>query len=426
MAERTVPLPAPYDAAPGVDGLHPLGVTRDLVRREVRALLDGSAAFRNLPDPDRISLEHNLSKIAGYAAECVRDDWATSRQLGQTPVLVERPARDGVQALAASEDFAPAAADQIARVTAATLRAISFPDFVADLIRGTFTAIVDSSIQQMEAYTRLLENVSKTVDQFMVDNITDNQARDWLVATYPAQIRLSDDKPPVLVAQEGADDAPAPSWRESLLLTDDVSPGDEDAYESVLLPAARRKLAQNRLQTLSTLVLMGMNRILVTAGKIRASMDFHIDTTDRAAQQHASDFDFHTGASGSVGFGPWSVAATMSVGYVTSSRSQSLSELNVAADLTGEVEIHFRADAIPLERFAPGAQVDTIRSNTAVPTANEPSWGSDIAPRTPITHTEAPAIAPLRPAPTAPPTPTPPPTPQAGSTPVAEGAEVAA
>ncbi len=427
MTAAAVPLPAPYDAPPNADGLQPQGATRDLVRREVRSLLDSAEAFRALPAADRISLEHHLSKIAGYAAECVRDDWASSRRLGQVPVAVERPAQARtagarpVRALAASEDFAPAAADQIGRVTEATLRAISFPDFVSDLIRGTFTAIVDSSIQQMEAYTRLLENVGKTVDQFMSDNITDNQARDWLVATYPAQIKLSDDTPPRLAAQDDADDAPAPGWREALMLPDDVDAGDEDGYEEVLLPAARRKLAQNRLQTLSTLVLMGMQRIVVTGGKIRASMEFHVDTSDRAAQQHASDFDFHTGSSGSFGFGPWSVSASISVGYVKSDRSQSLSELNVAADLTGEVEIHFRTDEVPLQRFVDGGQVDTIRANTAVPEANEPPWTTSQPPRAPIQHTEAPAIAPLRDAPTAPP---PPPPPAGGA--VAEKTGVAA
>jgi hypothetical protein len=407
-------LPAPYDSTPSPHVLRPQSATQNLVRREVRALLAESAAFRQLPPADRMSLEHHLSKVAGYAAECIRDDWASSQRLGQVPVAVERPARTaaGGRALAAADDFAPAAANQIGRVTEATLRALSFPDFVADLIQGSFTAIVNSSIQQMEAYTRLLEDVAKTVDQFMADYITDNQARDWLVATYPAQIRLADGEPR-LESTEGAEDAPPPNWRESLLLPDDVSPGDGDAYEEVLVPAARRKLAQNRLQTLSTLVLMGINRIIVTGGKIRATMAFHVDTTDRAAQQHASDFDFRTGASGSVGFGPWSASASVSVGYVTSNRSQSLSELNVAADLTGEVEIHFKSDVIPAERFIDGGKVDTIRGNTAIPAANEPTWGDSVTTRAPITPRVAPP--PITPsfAPAAPPLPAPPTTPPA-------------
>ncbi|WP_433361231.1 hypothetical protein ACQPZX_28120 [Actinoplanes sp. CA-142083] len=435
-----LPLPAPHDAGANPGGLRPTGPTRAVVRREIRRLLSRTAAFDRLPAADRISLEHHLNKVAGYAAECVRDDWASSARLGQRPVLVERPAATGAapavrgdlevaqaraaaadhsavahagplpvagpaRGQAAAEDFVPAAAGNIAGVTAATLKALSFPDFVADLIRGTFRAIVDSSIQQLEGYARLLEDVSKTVDQFMADNITDNQARDWLVQAYPQQIALADGEPR-LVAAGGSDNAPAPDWREKLMLSDDVQPGDEDSYEEVLLPAARRKLAQSRLQTLSTLVLMGMNRIVVTGGKIRAAMSFHVDTTDRAAQQHASDFDFHTGASGSVGFGPWAVSASMSVGYVRSDRSQSDSEMNVAADLTGEVEIHFQTQAVPMERFIDPGKADVIRGNTAVPQYNDPPWGDSPPVRAPVTpRTAAPAIAPLRPATEAPPVP---------------------
>ncbi|MFI5896822.1 hypothetical protein ACIA5D_42650 [Actinoplanes sp. NPDC051513] len=442
-----LPLPAPHDAGANPGGLRPTGPTRAVVRREVRRLLSRSAAFDRLPAADRISLEHHLNKVAGYAAECVRDDWASSARLGQRPVLIERPAparaateqsatvrsprapaaaghlgagplaagqpaRAQAAAAAArsaraqaAEEFTPAAAGNIAGVTAATLRALSFPDFVADLIRGTFNAIVNSSIQQLEAYARLLEDVSKTVDQFMADNITDNQARDWLVQAYPQHIALADGEPQ-LVAAAGSDDAAPPDWKSSLMLSEDVQPGDEDSYEEVLLPAARRKLAQSRLQTLSTLVLMGMNRIVVTAGKIRAAMSFHVDTTDRAGQQHATDFDFHTGASGSVGFGPWAVSASMSVGYVRSDRSQSDSQMNVSADLTGEVEIHFRTDAVPMERFIEPGKADVIRGNTAVPEYNDPPWGDSPPVRAPVTApTAAPAIAPLRKETEAPPVP---------------------
>ncbi len=381
----------------------------------VKSLLVSAPSFHHLAPTEQSSLEHHMVKIAGYAAECLRDDWVQSEKLGQRPVAVTRPAT----ALSAADEFEPAAADQIARVTRATLEAISFPDFVSDLIRGSFNAIVDSSIQQMEAYTRLLEDVSKTVDQFMADNITDNQARDWLAQRYPLQIALAPGEPR-LTARDGAEDSPAPGWREELGLPEAVDPGDEDAYEEILVPAARRKLAQSRLQTLSMLVLMGINRVIVTGGKIRATMALHVDTTDRSAQQRASDFDFRTSAAGSVGFGPWSASASMSVGYVKSTRTQSESELNVDADLTGEVEIHFKSDVFPLERFVNEGGAETIRRNTPVPESNPPPWGESASMR--AGRTERPPAQPVRPigqmppapAPPTPPAPVTPPAPRAG------------
>ena len=57
---------------------------------------------------------------------------------------------------------------------------VDFPTFVGGLIQNVFQAIVDASIQQMEAYAELLKSVAQTVDQFAADNITMNNARDWM------------------------------------------------------------------------------------------------------------------------------------------------------------------------------------------------------------------------------------------------------
>ena len=363
-------------------------------------MLCEAPAYRELDPASRQSLEHHMVKVAGYAAECLRDDWIQSERLGQQPVLVTPP----VTAMSAADEFAPAAADQVARVTQATLQALSFPEFVADLINGSFNAIVSSSIRQMEAYTQLLEDVSKTVDQFMADNITDNQARDWLAQRYPGQIRVADGEPR-LEATDDADELPAPSWRTDLALNRDVEPGDDDAYEEVLVPAARRKLAQSRLQMLSQLVLLGIHRIIVTGGKIRATMSYSVDTTDRAAQQRATDFDFRSSVAGSVGFGPWSASASVSIGYVNSTRNQSESQLDVGAELTGEVEIHFKSDVFELGRFKDAQGTAAIQANTPVPEQNIP-WGSSIAAAP--ARTPRPAVEPIRPIGTMPAAPAPP------------------
>lgn len=47
---------------------------------------------------------------------------------------------------------------------------VDFPAFVDDLIKGTFSAIVDSSIRQMEAYGDLFKDVANSLDQFANDD----------------------------------------------------------------------------------------------------------------------------------------------------------------------------------------------------------------------------------------------------------------
>ena len=106
------------------------------------------------------------------------------------------------------------------------VREVDFPSFVADLVEGTFEAIVDASIQQMEAYGELVAGVARSVDRFLEEAVSNEAAYGWLDRTLPG------------IA--GADESTA----------------------ALALAAARRTLAKDRQQLLATMVLMGVNRAL--------------------------------------------------------------------------------------------------------------------------------------------------------------------
>jgi hypothetical protein len=417
LATPIDPLPGPYASEPGPDGPRPSPAVMQLVRGQVRALLESSQSFRSLAPEERRAIAHNLTKIAAYSAALVHDEFAQAKKLGQQPILHQRtevPADPGdarqlappgvpagtYNALAAAEqagippsrgalataqagrapaapadEFSPRAANNVARITGETLNAIAFPTFVADLIKGTFNAIVDASIQQMEAFGQLLANVAKTVDQFMSDNITDNQARDYLAAQYPGHFRIEiEENAARLKVRDGADDLPAPNFKTDLGITEDVSL-DEDAAEEALVPAARRKLASSRHELLSTMVLMGINRIVVTSGRIRATMGFRIATEDRGTAQSASQFDFKNTTAAAGGFLGFGAVTHNTVAYVSSSKKESSDEIDVQANLTGEVDLKFKSDVFPLERFADAGVITTIQGNTPNPSGNAPNTG---------------------------------------------------
>jgi hypothetical protein len=63
------------------------------------------------------------------------------------------------------------------------------------------------------------------------------------------------------------------------------------------------------------------------------------------------------------------------VSYVSSSKKSSESEIDVSADLTGEVDLRFKSDYFPLERFADAGVITSIQNNTANPGANKPVTG---------------------------------------------------
>jgi hypothetical protein len=368
------------------------------VHTQVRALLDASPAFYELPPAKKAEMQQNLEKIAAYTAALIQDEWAASQKLGQTPVLHEQttitqpvakaaaaPARilaSKGPAPPASDEFSPRAASQVAKVTRDTLNAIAFPTFVADLIKGTFQAIVDASIRQMEAFANLLANVAKTVDQFMADNISDNNARDYLAQSYPGHFKIeAGEDGATLKVRDSADEKAKPDFKSQFGLTEDVDISDESAEEK-LVPAARRYLARSRHQLLSTMVLMGINRIVITSGRIGAKMGFRIDTKDVAHAQSASQFDFKNETTASYGgglagfFGGPSMETKNTIAYVSSSKKDSSDEIDVHADLTGEVDLKFKSDYFPMERFANPQLMSLIQGHTPNPAANTPNTGA--------------------------------------------------
>src|SRR5262245_56452665 len=168
------------------------------------------------------------------------------------------------------------ATDAIGRRAGALSDELDFPEFVASLVHGTFDAIVDSSIRQMESFADLVSAIAKPIDQFTEENISLNQARDWLVEQYPKDLALSRDAEVFRVIPRATSDGndgeePAsPDWLADFGFEDEEL--TSEFIEEELLPLARQRVARNRLQTLATMVLLGMNRVIVRDGTIAARL----------------------------------------------------------------------------------------------------------------------------------------------------------
>jgi hypothetical protein len=249
-------------------------------------------------------------------------------------------------------------------VTRATLNAIDFPSFVAGLIQGTFQAIVDASIQQMEAYAELLKNVAISVDKFMADNVSEQSARDYLADQYDGVFARDTSSGDARLMVRQSEDAPEtlPSFLGDLGFSS-VDEIDDEAVTNVVVPAARRDMAQTRQQTLATMVMMGINRILVSDGEINAKLQFHVDASETTKIKFDQRKTTNGTISGRAGRNPFNATAIM----VNTVNLNAQSDLNVRADLTGEVKVRFRSEAFPLERFADSAAIQLINQNARVP-----------------------------------------------------------
>jgi hypothetical protein len=359
----------------------PLPRTLPVVRRAVRALLESSPAFRAMGQDNQGRLARAMVRVADTAASLIREEIHSDAEVHKSA------GRPLATAQAAGDSFSGVAAAKVAGTTQAILNAVSFPRFVTELINGVFKAVVDTSMQQMNSYIELLNNVAASTDGFADSNLGPDRARQWLADKYPGSFEVQRDDsgdggdsgddggPPqsVLQLRSGASMPSQEALKADLGLgPDESAPGGDP---ETLVPLARRQLAKTRQQMLATMVMLGMQRIVIDSGRINAAMRFHIDTRSAAQDDRGSTFDFRNtvSGSGSFGFGPWGVSAAVqnTIGYVSTQRTQTTEEMNTDLDLSSSVELNFKSDYLPLNRLASSEQVSRIRQNTRNPEEEE-------------------------------------------------------
>jgi len=71
------------------------------------------------------------------------------------------------------------------------LGAIYFPAFVSDFDQGIFEAVLNTLIEQMKDSRDLLKSIAQSVEQFMRDNATDNQAIECFITLFPNLFALA-------------------------------------------------------------------------------------------------------------------------------------------------------------------------------------------------------------------------------------------
>lgn len=371
--------------------------TLRVVRPKVREMLESTPAFAKLSIPEKRALATSMVKVAAYMAN---PDGLAARELegpSKSPGGISAPARaqaDAVDATKqrlsgkqgfAGKDFEAGAVKQGVQQFGELVKKVDFAKFVGGLIKNVFQSIVESSIEQMRAYGELLANVAKTVDQFAQDNITENNARDWLAQRFPQHLGVETDESggeggarPRLALRGEDTDAASRAISAGVGLDKPITDLSDEEEEGRLVQAARLQIARSRQQLLSSMVILGINRIVVTDGLIHAKVVFDMRASDTAkrvarASMHDRQSEYsHTRAD--VSYGGWfsPIDASLStesgsdhVATVQSSVDEtSESKAEVKAKLTGEVRVNFKSDYFPMEKLASPQMIAAIQGNS--------------------------------------------------------------
>ncbi len=350
--------------------------TLPLVRGQVRDILTRSPAFRSLSKDKRDQVARDMVKVARYMVDAggeTRDvPLGAVIEHGQDDNADATPARAMAGRPSPPIDPVGNKFGQRGAAFADTVNKVDFPGFVGGLIDGVFNAIVKASIDQMEAYATLIQNVAKTADQYMKDNISEDQARDWLAERYPDQLEpdFSGDQGR-LRPRADADGGNLPNFMEDLGLPFPVDSLDDDVVEEQLVPAARKRMAIDRQQLLLTLVLMGINRIVVTDGNISASVVFQLDTHLMAKRhfEREKSFEYNTeyersqkeasGSSGGflgIGAKSWyrpktRYSSDSSFNVTTHQDADTKDDSKMKVTMKGNVDLRFKSETFPLEKM---------------------------------------------------------------------------
>jgi hypothetical protein len=279
------------------------------VRQQVAGFLARSPAYDRMPPAQKAQVLADTERVVGAMAEgrsaADADPYAglhyarAQADLQQGSITNVSDANTGKVISGGAKEMmgkSIGAAGSIIDVgvteAAKMIREIDFPTFVAKLIEGTFHAIVKSSIEQMKAYAEMVRSVSTSLNDFKDRNTTDNQARDHLVSRYPGllQIAVTDGDPKVTL-RDNANTDNLPDFQKDLGLSESVTDLDDETIETKLVPAARDDLARGRQQLLATIILMGINRIVVTDGRINAKIKFNFSAKEKR-KVNASAFDY--------------------------------------------------------------------------------------------------------------------------------------
>ncbi len=374
------------------------------VRPQVRALLERSPAFRALPREQQIEMARAMVRVAAYMSNpqgLTRPEFdqpppapggAPARALAD-PVQQAKGAASAKIGTFAGADFQAGALRQGTAAFRDLVGTVDFPSFVGGLIQNVFQAIVTASIQQMNAYAEMLKSVAQTVDQFAQDNISLNNARDWLVDKFPGQLTLDESE-----AEEGGGPrlAVAGDDEQAVLTTLNASLQPQQPFtdlsdpeqEARLVTSARLQMARSRQQLLASMVLLGINRIVVTDGAINAKVVFDLKASDQAQRgARASLYDAQssmnrnvTSTSASAGF--WGNSASASMSNVNEQRhvttvgsavdETSESKADIKAKLSGEVRVNFKSDFLPMEKMATPGMIASIQGNATPFDPNTP------------------------------------------------------
>jgi hypothetical protein len=372
------------------------GAPLPTVRRHVRGILEQTPSFRAMSVDERKDIAGSMVNVMAFlvhpsggderladiarrtdavqTAQALADDRNKNKNGITTPELPTR----GQVGNQMQGNLAMKAGDAMGKL----VKDVDFPKFVSSLIEGVFTSIVNSSIKQMHEFGKYLQAVAMTVKDFATENVHPDEARENLVSRHPQALRMDDSSGQRRVRRrDDASDEAMPDFRELFGMLEDVDI-DDDEGEAKVVESQQLQMARQRQQMLATMVMMGINRIVVTDGEIKATVTFDVSSHEEASSTltgATSDVQAHRDQSSSYEYqrnrsfwgtqrgGSGSNQSEVNTRVASASsglEEKSSAEIEAKAKMTGFVQVKFKSETFPLERLASPTELAAVQESS--------------------------------------------------------------
>ncbi|MCB0571542.1 MAG: hypothetical protein KDC66_17350 [Phaeodactylibacter sp.] len=315
---------------------------KEQARQQARTILAQSNSFRELNKSEQFSLYKDIvdstyEELARQHGHNPAGGGTTARAMATADQLIDDSRATREQ---------DAAADRARRMIQ-TLGP-RFVDFVSGLLNGVYDANLEANNKQMEAFSTMLKKTTRSLSAF-VNEIDDADAQYFLAENFPGQFRLGAGGRRRQRLGSGNRAGNSRQQAESILVDNEGRPVklDDEAVKAKLMDA-KLQMAKERRALLRETLLMGVSRMVVTDGKIRANLSFKLDTDTYVERESEVAAEDRTTGIGFKGF-QIRVNSTTSQSQAYSGGSETVSS---SASMDGHVEINFKSDYFKLDNFA--------------------------------------------------------------------------
>jgi hypothetical protein len=160
--------------------------------------------------------------------------------------------------------------DQAGELAGEFIDEVDFPGFVSDLLKGVFDANLEVTLKQMESYQELLKTATASISKF-VNAIDDTAAFGYLAENNSDEFSFD------ISNEEDENGQP------KAILTDRdgnaLDLGDNEVKAKIM--DAKIAMAKEQRALLRETILMGITRLVVEKGQVKASVLFDIKASEK-------------------------------------------------------------------------------------------------------------------------------------------------